>query len=162
MFVIPGAQSGPTETRLPTTDGALMLCLHSGQLPNCCKTLPAHRLHKHWWPHGRVTLACLSMHTTHTFTPEIKTEESQLQDWPQRLKKCAKHWNQIGWKDSFLPAETFMSRQEMHSSLFPSRIEKSGVELLQLSEEVMHSGAGQDRLVRRHCLFSEPAAYHFS
>lgn len=43
---------------------------------------------------------------------------------------------------------TFMSRQEMLSSLFPWRLE-TGIKLLRLSAsgEVRCSGAGQDRLV---------------
>lgn len=68
-----GAQSSP-ETHLPSSDGALILCLHSGQVPNCWKTLEAHWLHKHRWPQGRVILACFSMHTTQPLpSPVIKT-----------------------------------------------------------------------------------------
>jgi len=69
--------------QIPSTEGAPILNRHSGQVPNCRKTLEAHWVHKHRWPQDRVTLACLSMHTTQSFTlplPAMQSKESQSQD----------------------------------------------------------------------------------
>lgn len=62
-----------------------------------------------------------------------------------------------GWKYSeirFLPAETSMSRQDMHSSKSVFGLQPWCSTL----SEVTHSGAGQERMVMNVPLFSEPAS----
>lgn len=122
-------------------------------------TLEAQLLHKHRWLQGRVTLASFSMHTTQSITlPSSvnRTDTSQLQS----------HQVKTSWTDycrgkaSFLPFATSVPRQDMRSSLFPLRLESSEMKWTRLSGlgEVMHSDAGQDRLVRNSPFFFEPAA----
>ena len=121
------ARSSP-ETCLPSTDGASMICRHSGQKPNCWMTLEPQGRHRHRWPQGRVTLTSLPMHTTQSIallSSVVKTEMIQLEDSPTQTVSSGYKWADIyisGWMGSNSPAGNSMLRRDAQSSPSPAGI----------------------------------------